>query len=258
MKKLAFLLTITGFLLSACGQSGTGNNDKLLVSTAASLTGVMEKAEAEFRKIEPDIELSFNYGSSSKLRSQIEQGAPVDLFLSASEADMNLLTDKGLISDDSVVPFAKNRLVLASRNSFEESADFKALLTADAETVAVGEPESVPLGRYTKEALERLKLWESLDGKLVYAKDARQVLTYVESGNAELGIVYLSDAATSEKITGIKEFPEAMEPVIYPGGIAAGSKNQEAAKAFLEFLAGTEGQELLKESGFIPAEEDGS
>src|SRR5690606_12083605 len=118
----------------------------------------------EFKKTHPDIELAFNYGSSSKLRSQVEQGAPVDLFLSASETDMDLLAEKQLIQKGSVVPFAKNRLVLASIDNLPEDADFNQLLEAAEEAIAVGEPESVPLGRYTKAALEDLGLWEGLDG----------------------------------------------------------------------------------------------
>ncbi|MDN7242306.1 molybdate ABC transporter substrate-binding protein [Planococcus sp. N028] len=258
MKKLALLIIITAFLLGACGQPAAEKNNKLMVSTASSLTGVMEKAAAEFGKAEPGTELVFNYGSSSKLRSQMEQGAPVDLFLSASESDMKALTDTGLIEKDSVVPFAKNRLVLASADGLAGSANFEELLKTTDETIAVGEPESVPLGRYTKEALDSLGLWEALDGKLIYAKDARQVLTYVESGNAELGIVYSSDAVMSEKIAGIAEFPEDIQPVVYPGGIAADSKNREAAEAFLNFLAGPDGQKLFKEFGFIPASGDES
>ncbi|TWT27201.1 molybdate ABC transporter substrate-binding protein [Planomicrobium sp. CPCC 101110] len=257
MKKLIIMTILAAFLLGACGQPEAGNDNKLLISAASSLSGVMEKAASEFRKTGQDVELSFNYGSSSKLRAQLEQGAPVDLFLSASEADMKLLEEQQLIQKDTVVPFAKNRLVLASSAELAESAEFGALLE-DVETIAVGEPESVPLGRYTKEVLEGLELWNSLDGKLVYAKDARQVLTYVESGNAALGIVYASDAATSEKIMGIAEFPEDREPVVYPGGIASGSQNREAAEAFLKFLAGPEGQKLFQEFGFISASGEGS
>ncbi|TWT01783.1 molybdate ABC transporter substrate-binding protein [Planomicrobium sp. CPCC 101079] len=257
MKKLLVLIMLIVFLLGACSKPEAGNEHKLLISAASSLSGVMEKAASEFRKTGQAVELSFNYGSSSKLRTQIEQGAPVDLFLSASEDDMELLKGQRLIQADSIVPFAKNRLVLASSADLTGERDFEALLK-DAETIAVGEPESVPLGRYTKEVLEDLELWDPLDGKLVYAKDARQVLTYVESGNASLGIVYASDAATSKKITGMAEFPESREPVVYPGAIASDSKNQEAAEAFLNFLAGPEGQKLFEEFGFIPASGAGS
>lgn len=254
MKKLGLFLIVIAVFLGACGQPAAEKDSKLIVSAASSLTGVMEKAQTEFKKTHPDIELAFNYGSSSKLRSQMEQGAPVDLFLSASETDMDLLAEKQLIQKGSVVPFAKNRLVLASFDNLPEDADFEQLLETAEEAIAVGEPESVPLGRYTKAALEDLGLWEGLDGKLIYAKDARQVLTYVESGNAALGIVYSSDAAISEKLAGTIEFPQEMEPVVYPGGVAADSENLDAATVFLDFLTGPDGQKLFEEFGFIPAD----
>ncbi|MGI2328210.1 molybdate ABC transporter substrate-binding protein [Planococcus sp. YIM B11945] len=253
MKKLTLMILLT-FFLGACGSSSAEHENKLLVSAASSLTEVMEEAEEAFHKEYPDIELAFNYGSSSKLRSQMQQGAPVDVFLSASEQDMNELTAEQLVAKESVVSFAKNQLVLASNKTFPKNAGFEEQLASTREAIAVGEPDSVPLGRYTKEALEQLGLWKSLEGNLIYAKDARQVLTYVESGNAEVGIMYASDAFVSKKVKGILEFPEELPPVVYPAGIAVKSENTEAAEAFLEFLTGSEGQEILERTGFIRAE----
>ncbi|MBE3102645.1 MAG: molybdate ABC transporter substrate-binding protein, partial [Bacilli bacterium] len=203
-----------------------------------------------FRKVQPNTALLFNYGSSGKLRNQIQQGASVDIFLSASVKDMDILADKGLILKDTVTPFAGNRLVLASINDSVESDDFSQLLMSTNETIAIGEPKSVPLGQYTKESLDNLGLWEALEGKMIYAKDARQVLTYVESGNAGLGIVYLSDTQVSPNLKIIHELPEGPHPIVYPAGIAVESKDREAAEAFLAFLTGIEGQKIIEQYGF--------
>ncbi len=251
MKKLIGMISII-FLLSGCGSLSAKQDSELLVSTASSLTEVMKQMEEEFHQVEPDIELSFNYGSSSKLRSQIEQGAPADLFLSASEKDMELLESQELVDSKSKAFFAENRLVLASLEEFPATADFAEVVMNSEETIAVGEPDSVPLGNYTKQALESQGLWQPLEGRLIYAKDARQVVTYIESGNAELGIIYSSDAAISREITGTLEMPGQGDPVVYPGAVVAASEKQQAAEAFLEFVAGPEGQAILKQYGFLP------
>lgn len=250
MKKLIGLISMTLFM-NGCSNTSASDGE-LLISTASSLTEVMGKMEEEFQMVEPDIELSFNYGSSSKLRSQIEQGAPADLFLSASEKDMDMLQSQQLIESESVVPFAENRLVLASLEEFLETADFAEVILNTEETIAVGEPDSVPLGDYTKQVLASQDLWEPLEGHLIYAKDARQVVTYIESGNAELGIIYSSDAIISREITGTLEVPGQMDPVVYPGAVVAASQKQQAATAFLEFVKGPKGQAILEEYGFLP------
>lgn len=249
MKKMIGLISMV-VLMYGCSNTSADDRE-LLVSTASSLTEAMGKMEEEFQKIEPDIELSFNYGSSSKLRSQIEQGAPADLFLSASEKDMDLLRSQQLIESESVMPFAENRLVLASLEKFAETADFAEALMNTEETIAVGEPDSVPLGDYTKQALASQDLWEPLEGRLIYAKDARQVVTYIESGNAELGIIYSSDAAISREIRGALEMPGQTDPVVYPGAVVEASQKQPEAEAFLDFVTGPKGQAILEEYGFL-------
>lgn len=251
------MISIIGMavLLSGCTNTSAENGDELLVSTASSLTEVMKKMEEEFHQVEPDIELSFNYGSSSKLRSQIEQGAPADLFLSASEKDMERLGSKQLVKAETVVSFAENRLVLASSEEFPETMDFAEILMGTEEAIAVGEPDSVPVGDYTKQALSSQGLWQPLEGRLIYAKDARQVVTYIESGNAGLGIVYSSDSVISQEIKGTLEVPGQEDPVVYPGAVVAASEKQQAAAAFLDFVTGPKGQAILEQYGFLPADE---
>ena len=248
MKNMILLLILV--FLGACGKPSTDSDNELVISTASSLKEAMLAIEVEFGKVQPNTKLMFNFGSSGKLRSQIQQGAPADVFLSASVKDMDVLADAGLIIKETVMPFAENRLVLASLNH-DVSNDFSQLMLATHETIAIGEPESVPLGEYTKQVLDNLGLWEELKGKMIYAKDARQVLTYVESGNAGLGIVYFSDTQVSPTIKIINEMTEGQHPIIYPAGIAEESQNREEAEVFLAFITGKVGQEILEQYGFI-------
>lgn len=239
-------------MLSSCSTEAENSRNTLRISAASSLTEAMAVIEEEWQEIQPDTDLTVSYGSSSKLRNQIEQGAPADLFLSASEPDAVKLAEAGLLKEETVVPFAENRLVLASRNGAGHSGSLEEILASAQEKIAVGEPGSVPVGRYTKEVLSELGLWEGLDGQLVYAKDARQVLTYTESGNAELGIVYSSDAFSSSDVEVLAELPQGPEPIVYPAGITTESANAEEAEGFLDFLTGDEGQRILQEFGFSP------
>lgn len=252
MKKL-MPIVMALFVMAACGKTSAGNTEELLISSASSLMGVMHAAQAEYTKIHPDQELTFNFSSSGKLSNQIQQGAPVDLFLSASEKDMQVLIEKELVDPKTVQFFAGNKLVLASAEELEDT-DSKQLLTESGKTIAVGEPDSVPVGYYTKQSLQESGVWEGAVDNFVFAKDARQVLSYVESGNADLGIVYSSDAIHSEKILTTLELPEARNPIIYPGGIIRNTGQRGSAEAFLAFLMSDEGQKLFAEYGFTSAE----
>src|SRR5699024_790915 len=121
----------------------------------------------------------------------------------------------------------------------------------DVEHIAIGVPESVPAGEYAKSVLTKLGYWGMLEGKLVFAKDVRQVLTYVESGNADIGFVYLSDAKTSDSIKVLAESEPSMhEPIVYPGALTIESTMQKEGQAFVTFLRSEKGQAILKEYGF--------
>lgn len=250
MRKIMPMLA-AALLLSACGETSADSSEELLISSASSLTDVMLSAEKAFNQTHPDVEVAFNFGSSSKLRNQIEQGAPVDLFLSASAQDVDMLKKDGLVQEQTIQNFAENRLVLASVGQLEET-DPVQLLKDSKGVVAVGEPESVPIGFYTKKALSGIGVWDSLEGSLIFAKDARQVLSYIESGNAEMGVIYSSDAAQSTNLQTAIGLPQDGLEIVYPAAIVEGTNNKEAAEAFLEFLMSEEGQELLEEYGFMP------
>ena len=177
----------------------------------------------------------------------IIQGAPSDVFLSASESDMDKLQVKTMILKETRVNFAENELVLiANKSQPVNVSSFDEISSATIDHLAIGEPESVPVGRYTKQVLERLNLWDSLQGSLVLSSDVRQVLTHVELGNADAGIVYASDALRSEKVTIVATADSDWhEPIMYPGAVVSDTSHPEEAKAFLVFLTSEKGREAI-------------
>ncbi|MED1745953.1 molybdate ABC transporter substrate-binding protein [Brevibacillus borstelensis] len=225
---------------------------ELMVSAAASLTDALNEIKPLFEQEHPGVTLTYVLGSSGKLATQIEQGAPTDVFLSASKKDMDKLEEKQLIQKDSRTDFAKNALVLVvGKESTLSVGSFEDLTKDEIKHLAVGQPDSVPAGRYAKEALEHLKLWEPLADRLVFGSDVRQVLTFVESGNAEAGIVYASDAAISEKVkVAAKANEEWHKPIVYPGAITSSTEHADLAKAFIAYLSSEKGKEILQKYGF--------
>lgn len=225
---------------------------ELLVSAAASLTDALTELKTAFENDNPDTTLSFNFGSSGKLAQQIEQGAPADIFLSASKKDMDGLEEKQLISKDTRQDFTGNALVLVtSTSSAVTLSSFEELNNPTLKHIAVGEPQTVPAGQYAKETLDTLKLWDGLAGKLVYGSDVRQVLTFVESGNADVGVIYASDAAISENVKVLATAKaEWHKPIVYPGAVVAASRYADVAKTFLSYLTSEKGKAILQKYGF--------
>lgn len=265
MKKISLILTAAClFILAACSGPQTspeGTADKpqaanesveLMVLAAASLTDALNSLKNSYEESHPGVKLTYSFGSSGKLAQQIEQGAPADLFLSASQADMDKLDENQLLLPETRVDFSGNSLVLiTAKENGAAITSFEELTDSSLQHIAVGAPESVPAGRYTKEVLDNLKLWDSLSDRLVFGSDVRQVLTFVESGNAEVGVVYSSDAATSEKVKVLAEAKvDLHKPIVYPGAVVRDSAHAEAAKQFLSYLASEEGKKALQEYGF--------
>ncbi|MGC5325505.1 molybdate ABC transporter substrate-binding protein [Brevibacillus sp. SYSU BS000544] len=178
-----------------------GQKANLTIAAAASLTDAMNELKTGFSEEYPNYNLTFTFGSSGKLLTQIQQGAPVDVFLSASQKEMDTLQSTSSLVPNTRVNFAGNQLVLiAPKDSKLPLTSFDKIDVASLKQIAFGNPESVPAGRYAKETFESVKLWDKLQGKIVYGSDVRQVLTYVESGNVDLGVVFTSDALSTDKV----------------------------------------------------------
>lgn len=255
MKKILHVLVISllVFIVSGCSQKALSR--ELTISAAASLTDCMADIQEAFKGQYPDIALKFNFGSSGALGQQIEQGAPVDVFFSAGIAQVQALIESGLVEEENTKEVLRNKLVLITGKDNGKSLSFKTLGETDLENLAVGDFGSVPVGQYTEEVFKALGLIDQLKDNLVYAKDVREVLFWVETGNAEAGIVYETDAKVSQKVTICDNADESWhEPIIYPVALIKGSPRLEEAKLFTAFLTSKEAQDIFRAYGFTPQE----
>ncbi|MFC7749013.1 molybdate ABC transporter substrate-binding protein [Paenibacillus thermoaerophilus] len=249
------LLAAASLVSAASGCSGNAPDKaerriELTVSAAASLTDALKEAGDAYESERSDIQLSYNFGSSGALQRQIEQGAPADLFLSAAQSPMQALADNGLISRHAV--WLTNELVAVQPADAPLKLGREAdLLQPGIDIVAIGIPESVPAGSYAKQALENAGLWDALQPKTVQAKDVRQVLQYVESGNADIGFVYKTDALTSKKASISFRVDPSLSPAVeYPIGIVSASKHPEQAEDFYRYLQSKKALEIFVKYGF--------
>lgn len=248
MKKHLYALILLIVLLSGC--SNETQQTVLTVSAASSLSDVLQDIATQFQVEHPTINIQFNFGASGSLKEQIEQGAPVDLFISASSEKYEELVNEQLV--DSSVNLASNELVLiTSVKSTVNLQEFSDLVHDDIEKIAIGTPSVVPAGTYGKQALHYYDVWASIENKIVYAKDVRQVLTYVETNNAQAGIVYKTDALSSDKVHIVKTAEKSSHDAIsYPAGIVNDTKAMEEARLFLHYLQSKDVQPIWEQYGF--------
>ncbi|MBF0498656.1 MAG: molybdate ABC transporter substrate-binding protein [Candidatus Riflebacteria bacterium] len=228
---------------------------EIIVSAAASLKNAMEAVGKIFEMKNPGGKVTFNFGGSGALLSQIIAGAPVDIFIAADIRDVQILGEKNLLATGSPKPFLRNELVFiipgGSQLSAQSMADLK---KTEWNKIAVGNPKSVPAGLYTEESLKNENLTESLQDRLVFCENVRQVLDYVIRGEVEGGFVYLTDAKTA-KAGDVKQAfavpSEKHSPIIYGLGKISTSKNPELTEKFVSFLTQPEAQEVFAAAGFI-------
>lgn len=224
---------------------------ELVISAAASLQDALYEIEKSYEKGHTNVDLKFNYGASGALKQQIEQGAPVDLFFSAAEDKFDELVNEGKIDGKQRVDLVGNELVLiVPKNTKKSIKDFSDLPAQD--SIALGTPEAVPAGTYAKQTLERLGLWGQVSGKVIPAKDVRQVLSYVETGNVDAGIVYKTDALVSDKVKVVTTADASMhDPIIYPVGVIKDTKQPKEAEEFYKYLQNKESLKVLENYGFL-------
>lgn len=196
--------------------------------------------------------IDFNFGGSGSLQQQISNGAPVDLFFSAAEDQFDRLVKDGHILAEDRMDLLGNELVLVVPKGETTLQNFNDLLKDEIQQISIGTPETVPAGKYAKESFEQMGLWDGLQNKMVYAKDVRQVLSYVETKNVEAGIVYQTDALSSDQVEIIATAdPSSHTPIIYPVGVIQESKQYDAAKDFYSYLQTDEAKEVFMKYGFI-------
>lgn len=224
----------------------------ITVSAAASLTEAFNEIETVFEEENPDIDVNYNFAGSGTLRMQIEGGAPIDVFASASQSHMNILSNQSLIVEGSRKNFAANTVVLITPVDSElEINEPEDLISDDIKTISIGNPETAPVGKYTVEALKETGIWDELETKALLADDVKQVLVYVERGEVDAGFVYSTDAATAEEGSiEIKATVPTVTPISYPIAVVSSSEYQEEAQEFVNFINSDEGRTILGSYGF--------
>ncbi|MFV0399133.1 MAG: molybdate ABC transporter substrate-binding protein [Oscillospiraceae bacterium] len=265
MKKalsIAIVLSLVVMLLAGCngGTSSTPSTSEsehepvtMLVAAAASLkTSYDEELIPMFQEKYPWITVEGTYDSSGKLQTQIEEGLEASVFMSAATKQMTALTDSGFIDGASVINLLENEIVLivpidsdSAITSFEE--------IVNAETIAVGDPASVPAGQYAEEALTSLGVWDAIQDRVSLGTNVTEVLNAVAEGSADVGIVYATDAAQmTDKVKIVATAPEGSleTKVIYPVGILTEAPQSEAAALFVEFLQTKEAMDVFIAAGF--------
>jgi len=260
MKKIVLLLLICSLVLAGCTSEPKATEGEvpevreeitLNIFAAASLTDALNEMKDIYEKENDGITLQFNFAGSGTLQKQIEEGATADYFISAGASQMNALEEKSLIEDRK--DLLKNKLVVVGTKDMKDKVSkIEDLLSEDVKYIAVGTPETVPVGKYTQEALTHYELWEKLSDKIVFTKDVRQALTYVDTGNSDVGFVYSSDALALESgITLFEVSDEAHTKIIYPSAIIKDTEYKDEVIKFAEFLRSKEGSAILEKHGFI-------
>jgi molybdate transport system substrate-binding protein len=224
---------------------------ELIISAAASLTNAFQEMGQKFEQLHPGVRVVLNFAASGPLLQQIAQGAPVDVFAAADQKTMDQAQQQGLIQPTSRKNFAANRLVLIA--PAKSKLDLKALADLskpEVQRLALGNPDTVPAGRYTKEALVTAGLWESLGAKFILGESVRQVLDYVRRGEVDAGFVFATDAAVARQQVRVVQEAKGHQPIVYPVALVSRSVHQELARDFLDFIFSREGQAILSSYGF--------
>ena len=258
MKKFLISIILISFIVSNLVLFGCAQNQnkdetiELLVSAAASLTDALEEIKELYTEENKNITVTYNFAGSGSLQQQIEQGAPVDVFISAASRHMNDLEQKNLIMEGTRIDLLMNKLVLIVPAASDiQSGDFQVLLKDEIKKIAIGEPDSVPAGKYATQVFDHFGILKDIEAKFIYGKDVRQVLTWVNTSNVDAGVVYASDAVQADKIRILSEAPEGShEPIVYPAAVIKNSRHAEQAQNFLDFLATSKSKEIFARHGF--------
>lgn len=258
------LLVLACLFLTACTSqktktaastsfSSSEEEHHLLIAAAASLESVMEKQIIPaFEKNNPGTTVEGNYDSSGKLQTQIEKGLEADIFFSAATKQMDALVSQNLVDQKSVVPLLQNQLVMivpsSSDADWKEFSDLK-----KAEMIAIGDPASVPAGQYAEKGLKALGLWEEVKEHGSFGTNVTEVLNWVAEGSAQAGLVYATDAASTDKVKVVAVLPEDTlnDPIIYPIGLVEKSKEKASAEDFITFLQSKDVAKYFEDTGFI-------
>ena len=275
MKRRALILgslaLSASLLLSACGGSAassqassapassaaasseaSGESVQLTVFAAASLTETLNEISEQYKTVAPNVELVFNFDSSGTLKTQIEEGADCDLFLSAAQKQMNALQDEDLINTGTRIDLLENKVVLAvPEGNPADIQSFEDIGTDKCKLVALGN-DDVPVGSYSIEILTNLGILGELESgnKITYGSNVKEVTTQVKEAAADCGIVYATDAYSAGLETVDQATAEECRQVIYPAALTASTAHAEEAQAFLDYLTTDDAAAIFESVGF--------
>ena len=258
MRKLLLIVTSLLLTLSAisCSSSQAGESS-VTAFAAASLADMMEELAKTFREAD-GVKVRYGLGGSQMLAQQIIRGAPADVFISADELAMERVDSKGLLEPGTRVDLLTNELVLIVPSDDGSSIEtLEQLGEPNVSRIAIADPELAPAGRYAKEALVSLGLWEKVEGKLILGADVRITLAYLTSGNADAAIVYRTDVQLSQAVEVVAVVPqESYSTVVYPVALVKGAKEMGAPGRFVDFLKGDIATSIFQKYGFRPLSSD--
>ena len=237
---------------AAASSEASGESVQLTVFAAASLTETLNEIAEQYKTVAPNVELVFNFDSSGTLKTQIEEGADCDLFLSAAQKQMNALQDEDLINTGTRVDLLENKVVLAvPEGNPADIQSFEDIGTDPCKRIALGN-EDVPVGSYSVEILTNLGILDELESgnKITYGSNVKEVTTQISEASVDAGVVYCTDAYSAGLPPVDEATKEMCGQVIYPAAVLKNAPNADAAKAFLAYLQSTEAANVFAKVGF--------
>lgn len=248
-RRIVVLLAL--LLCLAPGRELAGTSEReLIVAAAADLVFALREIAPIFEK-EHQVKVTLVFGSTGQLAQQIQQGAPVDVFFAANVSYVEDLRSTGSVIADSVEPYAQGRIVLATRKDRPALSSLQDLTRDDVRRVAIANPNHAPYGMAAREALASAGAWTQVQPKLVYGENIRQALQFLQTGNVDAAILALSVAQVPEiRFTRID--PALYKPIVQAAAVTARSKHPDLARAFIQFVSGTQGRPIMKRFGFLP------
>lgn len=239
--------------ITACKPSNDlAETTTLTVFAAASMTETMEKIADIYENDNKNINIEFNFDSSGTLKTQIEQGAVCDIFISAAQKQMNEL-EKDFVNTDSRVDLLENKVVMiVPENSDSDITSFEDVKSAN--LISLGNSD-VPVGQYSEQIFKSLGLWDELnnENKISFASNVKEVVSQVASASVDCGVVYATDVTKDSKVKIVADAPEgSCDPAVYPAAVLKTSENQTEAQKFLDFLSEDECKNIFSEAGFTP------
>lgn len=227
----------------------------LTVSAAASLTDVMNDIKTAYESKHKNVTITNTFGASGTLQKQIENGADADIFFSAAQSNMDSLEKESLLLDGTRKDIVGNTIeFIVPKDGGKTITSLDELKGDSFKQIALGNPDAVPAGKYATQILTDAGVYDAIKSKIVQGSDVRATLNYVETGNAEGGFVFSTDAKSSDKVKSGYTIPADKQPKItYPAAVIKASKNQDAAKALVTYLSSSEAQKLFEKYGFSAA-----